>query len=722
MEPAHTADSKLHFLDYWRIIRIRKLVILAVFLLIVITTTFVTFWLPEYYASIVRIAVEKDTPDIGPLGAQQVSPGFDPYFLLTEFQKIQSRMVLNNVITNMDLNRKWGEKEYGPGTVLKTSDTFQKLKNRLRLDQFRNTSVIEIKVFSENAKEAADLANEIAEEYRLSRLNQKSQWAEAGIKKLREELAAQSNRVDDAEAKVEELRARLKVEDVDPNMEVGSSTLESESLRRLDFQRTEANADYLGIATLLTKLLALTNDPVAFQEAVPIVTPDPQMTSLLESLNLTQQKLSIAEKDYGPLHAEVMRYNSVLGKIKQQVADHLKGVMLGLAVKVDASKARFEKLDEELGKKMQIQRDAVGKNSEYFVAKRDLARQRQVRETLALKIIQETIDAAIPKSSSVVILDRAEEASRPVRPNKPLNIILGIVIGLIVGVGLAFFIEYLDTSVKTLDDVERVLGAPVLGVIPQNVGSLLDQGPESPHAESYRVLRTNMLFSRKSNKQNSLAIISGGAGEGKSTTIFNLATTFAQSGDRVLIVDSDLRRPSLQKFFNVSNAIGLTNFLLKQNSLEEVIQTTPLPTLDFMASGKLPSTSMGILNSVQMKDLISELKRRYDFVFFDSPPILGVSDASVLASEVDMTLMVIQYRKYPQIMTVRAKQMVEKVAGNLLGVVLNNINISQDSYYYYYSGGYYDYYAKNENQAPATNNGDDKTKEEQSRFEFKRKF
>jgi succinoglycan biosynthesis transport protein ExoP len=250
----------------------------------------------------------------------------------------------------------------------------------------------------------------------------------------------------------------------------------------------------------------------------------------------------------------------------------------------------------------------------------------------------------------------------------------------------------LDTSVKTIDDVERAMQAPVLGVIPQNVGSLLQEGPDSPHAEAYRVLRTNLLFSRKDPKANTITVVSGGAGEGKSTTIFNLATVFAQNGSRVLLVDSDLRRPSLHKFLNVSNSLGLTNLLLKQNTIEEVVQTSALPTLHFLPSGKLPSSSLGILNSTQMREFMQKAKERYDFVFFDSPPIMGVSDASILASEVDMALLVIQYRKYPQVMTIRAKQMVEKVGGNLLGVVLNNINISQDSYYYYYSGYYYDYY------------------------------
>jgi capsular exopolysaccharide synthesis family protein len=313
-----------------------------------------------------------------------------------------------------------------------------------------------------------------------------------------------------------------------------------------------------------------------------------------------------------------------------------------------------------------------------------------------MRVLAEKVDQNIPKGSSVVMVDEAQPENKPVRPNIPLNISLGVIVGLIMGFGLAFFIEYLDTSVKTIDDVERALQAPVLGVIPQNVGSLIQEGPDSPHAEAYRVLRTNLLFSRKDQDMRTITVVSGGAGEGKSTTIFNLASVFAQNGARVLLVDSDLRRPSLHKLLNVSNSIGLTNFLLKQNTIEEVIQTTAMPSLHFLPSGKLPSSSLGILNSAQMREFIQKARERYDFVFFDSPPIMGVSDASVLASEVDIALLVIQYRKYPQVMTLRAKQMVEKVGGNLLGVVLNNINISQDSYYYYYSGYYYDYYSKHD--------------------------
>jgi capsular exopolysaccharide synthesis family protein len=341
----------------------------------------------------------------------------------------------------------------------------------------------------------------------------------------------------------------------------------------------------------------------------------------------------------------------------------------------------------------------------YYVAKQELADASQFKQILQLKISSETTDLKLPKESIVEIIDHAKVKNKAVQPNKKLYIGVGIVVGLLVGILLAFFIEYLDTSVKTIDDVERTLQAPVLGVIPQNVGFLLDEGAESPHAEAYRVLRTNLLFSRKDDQLNSIAIVSAGAGEGKSTTVMNLATVFAQNGNRVVIVDSDLRRPTLHKMFRVTNSIGLTNYLLKQNTLEEVIQTTSLPTLDFMASGKLPSSSMGILSSSQMKSLIGELKKRYDFVFFDSPPLMGVSDASILASEVDLTMQVIQYRRYPQPMNIRAKQMIEKVGGNLLGIVLNNINMSQDESYYYYSGYYQEYYSKDQEQEPNEEGG-----------------
>jgi capsular exopolysaccharide synthesis family protein len=397
--------------------------------------------------------------------------------------------------------------------------------------------------------------------------------------------------------------------------------------------------------------------------------------------------------------------------LQTKVDQAVDGILLGLQSRLEAITAQIQELSQNLEFSRTNYLTLTEKSRPYYAAKRRLAELQQFNQILSVKIASQSTDLKLPRTSLVIITDRATPNDKAVKPKKTLNIALGVIIGLVVGVGLAFFIEYLDTSVKTIDDVERTLQSPVLGVIPQNVGFLMEDGADSPHAEAYRVLRTNLLFSRKDDKLNSIAVVSAGAGEGKSTTILNLATVFAQNGSRVVVVDSDLRRPTLHKIMRVTNNIGLTNYLLKQNTLEEVIQTSNLPSLDFMASGKLPSSSMGVLSSTQMKNLINELKLRYDYVFFDSPPIMGVSDASILASEVDITLQVIQYRRYPQPMNIRAKQMIEKVGGNLLGIVLNNINMSQDESYYYYSGYYHEYYSKNDDdEAPAQSGDGDKTK------------
>ncbi|HNR95322.1 MAG TPA: CpsD/CapB family tyrosine-protein kinase, partial [Kiritimatiellia bacterium] len=214
-------------------------------------------------------------------------------------------------------------------------------------------------------------------------------------------------------------------------------------------------------------------------------------------------------------------------------------------------------------------------------------------------------------------------------------------------------------------------------------------------AEAYRVLRTNMQFAAKKSG-GAYVVVSGGVGEGKSTTLFNLAFICAQLGDKVLIVDTDLRRPVQHTILGMSNRFGLTNVLMRDVPIEETIKATSLPNLHFLPSGKLPRSSLGLLDSQRLRELVKNLKSRYDYVFFDSPPVMGVSDASILVSEMDAVLLVIQYRKYPKMISTRAKQIVENVGGKLIGVVLNNINIMRDDYYYYYHSYYSHYYAPGE--------------------------
>jgi capsular exopolysaccharide synthesis family protein len=350
-------------------------------------------------------------------------------------------------------------------------------------------------------------------------------------------------------------------------------------------------------------------------------------------------------------------------------------------------------METQLEKSRGQQRDSRNRSSEYASAKNAHIQAKKILESAELRLSTETMQRSMPMSPAR-IWERAEPASYPSKPKVWLNMALAVVVGLIVGIGLAFFLEYLDTSVKTMEDVESFLQVPVLAVVPQNIHLLVQTPEATADAEAYRILRTNVEFNRKTSDANTVTFVSGGAGEGKSTTLANLAFTFAQGGYNTLIVDADLRRPSQHRAFGVENERGLTDFLTSDIDLEDVVQTTSIPGLFLLTSGRLPSDAVGVLNSQRMMDLIAQVKNRFDIVFFDSPPILGVSDASVLVRALDLTIVVVQHRRFPRAMLQRVKQAVENAGGNILGVVLNNVDVRHDQYYEYYTNYYHYYYPK----------------------------
>ena len=693
MDPLKTSappEAKLHFLDYWRVIRIRKAIIITVFLITAIIATAVTFILPESYASTCKIKVENDVNDsAGGFAPTPSQTTYDPYFIQTTFEIMSSSLVLSNVINTLNLNVEWGKK-YFNGETLKTTETMEILKGRMGLAPVRNSKLISITVYSDDPKEAALLANTIAEAYKNYRIDTRRETTVKGLDVLEGQYLDESNQIQAAQQEIGNLRSNLNINVDQADAPGFTASLTTEQLQTLHAQMIEGERAYKEQSVQLAQLKSFNN--TRLRDVLPNIVNDSALSDLLAKLHEAEQRIATLKIDYAADNLNVTRVQTLIDTLNRQIDDRIAGILSSLESQVSSKKAALDALTQSVDEAKAKDMQESSKNQPYYDAKRNLEQLRSMHNLLYSKIEAEKLDAEIPKSSMVQMTDRAEPGKTPVKPNRPVNIILGLVFGLIMGIGLAFFIEYLDTSVKTIDDVERTFQAPVLGVIPQNIGCLVEEGSESKHAEAYRVLRTNLLFTRKEETLNTIVIVSAGAGEGKSTTAINLATVFSQAGSRVLIVDSDLRRPTLHKLFKVTNNLGLTNYLLKQNTLAEIVQTTGVPNLDFMASGKLPNSSMGILGSTQMKQMITELKQRYDFIFFDSPPILGVSDASILASEVDLVMQVIQYRRYPQPMTIRAKQMIEKVGGNFVGIVLNNINMSQDEGYYYYSGYYHDYY------------------------------
>ena len=689
---ATAPEARLHFLDYWRVIRIRKAIIITVFLITAIIATAVTFILPESYAATCKLMVENHVSDAdvgnAPLPSQTM---YDPYFIQTTFEIINSQLVLSNVIAALNLNVDWGKKFFN-GETLKTTETMEILKGRMALSPVKNTKLIAITVYSDDKNECALIANAIADAYKNYRMENRRNSSSTGLKVLQDQYLSESNQIAAVQNNIDELRQKLDIHD-ESSQTMPTPTIDSDLMKKYNDEMIEGKRTYTDqlVQYEMLKNIGETNAAM-LRDVLPGIVPDSALSDLLSQYREAQRGLTSKLVDLGTNNVEVQRTQQLIDKLNQQIDERVAGAMKSIETQVSAKKASVDVLVQKVEEARTNDTAMAIKYQPYYNEKQKKEDLKRAHELTNAKILAESLESRIPHTQMVQVTDPAEPAKTPVKPNKTLNIVLGLIFGLIMGIGLAFFIEYLDTSVKTIDDVERTFNAPVLGVIPQNIGYLISDGSESKHAEAYRVLRTNLLFSRRDEKFNTIVVVSAGAGEGKSTTTINLATVFAQAGNRVLIVDSDLRRPTLHKIFKVSNNLGLTNYLLKQNTIAEVVQTTPLATLDFMASGKLPNSSMGILGSAQMKEMINELKQRYDFIFFDSPPILGVSDASILASEVDMVMQVIQYRRYPQLMTIRAKQMIEKVGGNFVGMVLNNINMSQDEGYYYYSGYYHDYY------------------------------
>ena len=684
----------LHFLDYWRVIRLRKSLILTVFLLCFITSSVLTYLLPKQYMSTVRIEVQKDNPEIDVPGNRPSSQGWDPYFLTTQFQIIKSWAILTEVISNLSLQHVLADQDEKGSQDWTMDRTYAALANRVTPDQTRGTSLIEISVKNPDPEMAAKIANTVADVYRERRTNSWQQDRTSGLDSLEAELTNNKIVLAQMQSNLSVMKTNLGITEIGDSL-VSAITIAPEAIRDLELRRLEAKVELNEQSNTLYNLLTLQSNGQAALEAALGTTLyrnlDPELATKAEEVSRARLAFTVASQTgYGisnnMYRAAWQDYHDATNAYETKVA----GIMSGLASIVNHDR---RVLDEIEAYEDQIKTDARNEsitNAAYVGLKRDMENTQRVVDDLERKVIEERAVTKQPMRT-VIVWDSARPDLRAISPRPLLIIPVGLVLGLIVGIGMAFFVEYLDTSVKTIDDVERSLQAPVLGVIPQNVGNLLDDGPESPHAEAYRVLRTNLLFGRKSDAWTTITVLSGGAGEGKTTTLFNLAVVFAQNNQRTLVVDSDLRRPSIHRMLRANNATGLTDFLLnKQVTLDQIIVKTKLPTLDFLPSGKLPSSSMSILGSAQMKEMVKQLKTRYDFIFFDSPPLLGVSDASILASEMDMVLQVIQYRRYPQPMTLRAKQMIQKVGGNLMGLVLNNINMSQDENYYYYSG-YYEY-------------------------------
>jgi len=605
----------------------------------------------------------------------------------TQFQILHSKEVLYPVIETLRLNETWAP----AGQRIPMEQAFYSLRRKMtKSQQVRNTDLIEIGVFSTDAKEAADIANTIAKVYQDRRRNEQLTLIKQGLGQLEEEVIKKRKDVDEAQAELHRIMMEEGIVDLNPE-EIG--TVDNPERAIVQQEETRVNEQKSTIVSLRAQL-----------EQTAELKPEELMTAL-RTLNIEDatvakilplyqdavvEEARLLNSGLGQKHPRVRALRAQREVFASQLTEQIEAVRGSLATRLRVAESTLKDMEV----KLKQSRDDLAKSRQqsvgYATAKIRYVKSKQILEAAENRLETQRMQMSMSLYPAKVWA-HAEPALYPAKPDVILYMTMAMGSGLLIGLAIAFFLEYLDTSVKTIEDVEKLLNVSVLGVIPKGICALVKTNGDTPDAEAYRILQTNLDLNRKDPGANTFTLVSGGVGEGKSTTINNLAYTYARAGHKVLVVDADLRRSSQHLYFGVDKVNGLSDILMGRIRVEDATQPTSVPNLWFIPSGELPESSRGILHSQQMADFISAVKPHYDLIFFDSPPILGLSDAAVLTSLVDVTLMVVQYRRFPRSMLKRVKQSVLQSKGNLIGAVLNNVDTQRDANYQYYTQ-YYDYY------------------------------
>ena len=684
---AHTEETKLHFLDYWRVIRVRWVLISLAFFLVLVTAAVVTYFQPREFQSSVFIEVRSTAQNMRIFSQGDPNlPIHDPQLAPTVYQVIQRTGVLYPVIDDLKLQDKWTK----GGTRPSREQAYQRLRSKLDVDEVRNTDLLQIRVFDTDPQQAADIANKIVAVYQSTRVDEEKEIMNRAVESMNAEVAKQQKKTDETAAEVTRIRDQEGIVDLNPEGIEDTATAVNTIVVKQEQEVNDAETKVSVLSSQLEQIEKVKGEDL--MRMMPTLNiQDPTIQKILPMYQeAVANEALLLNSGLGENHPKVKALRATKEVYTKQLEEQVTNIRSALSQNLRSAQTTREELSKRLEKINERQLNSKNLSATYTRAKNLYIKEKMLLDGVRTRAQTQTMELAMPRMA-VSVKQVAEPPSYAARPRVGLNLALGALIGLVVGLGLAFFIEYLDTSVKTMEDVESLLGVPVLAIIPKNIKILHREPGDTPDAEAYRILRTNIEFNRKNPEANAISMVSGGPGEGKSTTLANLAFTSAQGGYTTLIVDADLRRPVQHTLFELSNRVGLTNYLTTDMRLEDVIFPTTVENLSLLPSGILPSDAVGILNSQRMSDMIAELKTRYDIIFFDSPPMLGVSDASVLASEVDQTIIIVQHRRFPRAMLTRVKQAILGVGGTVLGVVLNNVDLKHDQNYYYYTN-YYGYY------------------------------
>lgn len=715
-----TQDSILR--EYLRVLIKRKWVVLFSVALIFALIAIATLRSTRIYEASGSIAINKADPAIVNFknDGNGTADFYDPSDLDTEVSILRSDLLALQVIKQLSLEKRpeFGGRGEAPSTSLElTTDELQPdsasasallgaFKGSERIALRPNTRIIDIHYRSADKDLSARVVNALMNTYieqnfktRFESTMQASDW-------LSKQLVDLQMKVETAQEKLVNYQKEHEILGIDEKQNITT-----EKLDELNKELTAAESERMEKESIYTLVQSTDSDTAA---AAAIGTENAgsgasSSSSLLEKLREQQADLRIQvaqlSTQFGPAYPKVSQLTSQLKEIEAQIQLELKKVVARVRGDYMAAAQREGMLRAAMDKQKQEANKLNESAIQYSILKRDLETDRTLYEGLLEKLKEAGVTAGL-RSNNFRIVDVARVPTEPTEPNVPRNLSFALALGLSTGIGLAFLLEGIDNTVRTPEQAQAISGLPSLGMIPlgskassesprgkklaltsskEAVELVTQSRPQSQMAESYRALRTSLLLTSLGAPPKTILVTSALPQEGKTTTSINTAIVLAQKGTRVLLIDADLRRPSIHKTLGMGPRTGLSNVLTGNATLQQAtVRSSLLPSLFVLPAGTPPPNPAELLASGNMKDVLAELREQYDHIVVDTPPTLSVTDAVVMSTRADAVVLVIRSGQTTKQALRRARDLLMQVNARVSGVLLNAVDLTSPDYYYYY--------------------------------------
>lgn len=699
MNSDQTQEKNISLSDYLWVIYKHRRAASAFFAFTVLVAVVYVFAATPVYRATTKILIERENPNAMEFKDLYTLDATSQDFYQTQYRILESRNLAKFVVESMRL---YENAEFNPDRALpadpneaagKMEDVITAFIKKLKVSPVRNTMLVEIKFDSSDSELSARAANKLVDAYIAYSNESKLQTSHGTMDFLSSKIEEQRKKLEESEILLQQYKENYNIISLEEEQKVTAEKFAelTSNILKAESERVAAEVNY-------QHAKSIENDP-SRAVSIPMVLNNQFIMSLKATDAKLSEELSDLSLKYGPKHPQIQTVKEKLSSTRGQITHEIKTIVSFLKNEYEVALAREQALRKALTDLRDESRQLGQHAVEYGVLAREVELNKQLYTALLTRL-KETGIAGRMQSMNVRVVDAAKPPIRPVSPKRAASLLLALLLGLMGGVGMAFLFEYLDDTIKGTDDLERYVKIPCLGVIPDYKDALENAGaegkntlvslsdPKSIAAESYRGLRTSILFSSSSSAHKTLLITSAKPSEGKSLTATNLAITMAQSGNRTLLIDVDFRKPNLHKLFNLNMEKGFSNLLVGAVNERDIIIKSGLPNLDIITCGHIPPNPAELLGSEAARRYIGRFREAYDRVIFDSPPIMPATDPVILSTLVDEVVVVIMAGKTSRHMLMDSVKKLRQVRANLLGAVLNNVKAGKEGYYY---GGYYNY-------------------------------